>query len=103
MGEFGRTPRIGQVIMNAATNASGRDHWPHAYTVLVAGGGVAGGRVYGASDARAAYVSDAPVSPPDLHATVLHALGIDPSSSFTDRLGRTHRASTGRPVTALFG
>src|SRR5262249_17155946 len=40
MGEFGRTPRIGQVVMNAATNRSGRDHWPHAYSILLAGAGV---------------------------------------------------------------
>lgn len=103
MGEFGRTPRVGQVVMNAATDASGRDHWPHAYSVMVAGGGVRGGLVYGATDDRAAYVTEGPVSPPDLHATVLHALGIDPSATFTDRTGHTHHASTGRPVTALFG
>src|SRR5205823_13641521 len=64
MGEFGRTPKIGQVVMNGATDASGRDHWPHAYTVLAAGGGVRGGRAYGASDARGAYVIDGWVSPP---------------------------------------
>lgn len=102
LGEFGRTPRVGQVVMNAATNASGRDHWPHAYTVLAAGGGVQGGTVYGATDARAAYVTDRPVSPPDLHATVLHALGLDPATRFADRRGKTHRASLGRPVTDLF-
>jgi Protein of unknown function (DUF1501) len=102
MGEFGRTPRIGQVIMNAATDASGRDHWPHAYTVLVAGGGVRGGYVHGATDDRAAHVVDGRVSPPDLHATILHALGINPSATFADRRGRSQRASTGRPVVELF-
>ena len=102
MGEFGRTPRIGQVIMNAATDKAGRDHWPHAYTVLAAGGGIRGGQVYGASDNRAAYVLDAPVSPPDLQATVLHALGIPPASLITDRQGRPHAASAGTPVTGLF-
>src|SRR5262249_58421580 len=65
MGEFGRTPRVGQVVMNAATNGSGRDHWPHAYSVLAAGGGVRAGAVYGASDERGAYVKEGPVSPPD--------------------------------------
>ncbi len=102
MGEFGRTPRIGQVIMNAATDGSGRDHWPHAYTVLAAGAGVPGGTVYGASDERAAYVKDAPVSPPDLQATVLHLLGIGPSTVILDRQGRPHRASDGQVVAGLF-
>lgn len=101
MGEFGRTPRVGQVIMNAATNGHGRDHWPHAYSVLLAGGGVRGGLVFGVSDDRAAFVKDSPVSPPDLQATILHLLGIDPSSRITDRRGRWHFASDGRPVVAI--
>jgi hypothetical protein len=102
MGEFGRTPRIGQVIMNGATDQAGRDHWPHAYTVLAAGGGIQGGKVYGASDGRAAYVADSPVSPPDLQATVLYALGIPPTTRITDRQGRSHEASDGQPVLGLF-
>jgi uncharacterized protein (DUF1501 family) len=102
MGEFGRTPRIGQVVMNDATDKAGRDHWPHAYTVLAGGGGVRGGRVYGASDAKAGYVVDAPVSPPDLQATALYALGIRPGTLITDRQGRVHAASRGQPVTGLF-
>ena len=93
MGEFGRTPRIGQVVMNAATDNSGRDHWPHAYTVLAAGARVRGGSVYGATDERAAYVKEGHVSPPDLQATVLHVLGINPSTVIFDRQGRPHRAS----------
>jgi hypothetical protein len=101
MGEFGRTPRIGQVVMNGATDARGRDHWPHAYSVLAAGGGVQGGSIYGATDARGAHVTDRPVSPPDLQATVLHLLGIDPRATITDRRGRTHEASTGTPVIGL--
>jgi uncharacterized protein (DUF1501 family) len=102
MGEFGRTPRIGQVVMNGATDRAGRDHWPHAYTVLAAGGGIRGGQIHGASDHRAAYVIDAGVSPPDLQATVLHALGIPPGSIVTDRQGRPHAASDGQPVLGLF-
>lgn len=101
MGEFGRTPRIGQVVMNGATDARGRDHWPHAYTVLLAGGGVRGGSVYGATDGRAAYVTDRPVSPPDLQATVLHHLGIDPGATIADRRGVAHRAGPGEPVLGL--
>jgi hypothetical protein len=103
MGEFGRTPRIGQVVMNAATDKAGRDHWPHTYSVLVAGGGVRGGTVHGASDSRAAYVRDDPVTPPDLQATVLHALGIRSNSLFADRQGRPHAVSDGMPVVQLFG
>lgn len=102
MGEFGRTPKIGRVIMNTATNASGRDHWPHAYSVLLAGGGVRGGQVYGASDDRAAYVADRPVTPPDLVATVLYALGLDASQRIYDHQNRPHFACEGRPVTGLF-
>lgn len=101
MGEFGRTPKIGRVVMNAATNASGRDHWPHAYSVLLAGGGVRGGQVYGASDDRAAYVTDSPVSPPDLVATILDTLGIDPRARIYDRQGRPHFACEGTPVRGL--
>jgi uncharacterized protein (DUF1501 family) len=96
MGEFGRTPRIGQVIMNAATDGTGRDHWPHAYTVLLAGAGIPGGRAHGASDGHAAFVRDSAVSPPDLQAAVLRLLGIDPGVTIHDRQGRPHRAGAGR-------
>ncbi len=102
MGEFGRTPRIGRVVMNAATNSSGRDHWPFAYSILLAGGGVRGGQVYGASDRLAASVADAPVTPPDLVATVLSTLGVDLSSLIIDRLGRPQRVTLGRPVEGIF-
>lgn len=100
-GEFGRTPRVGQVVMNNNTNSDGRDHWPHAYSTLIAGGGVRGGAVYGATDDRAAFVTDRPVSPPDLHATILYMLGIDPAATITDRRGRVHQASVGTPVIGL--
>lgn len=102
MGEFGRTPRIGRVVMNAATDATGRDHWPHAYSVLIAGGGVRGGQVYGASDDRAAFVARDPVSPPDLVATILESLGIDRSTRLADRLRRPQILCQGEPITALF-
>jgi uncharacterized protein (DUF1501 family) len=69
MGEFGRTPKI--------NGCGGRDHWPGAYTVLLAGGGVQGGRVIGASDKEGAYPADRPVHPSNLHATALRALGLD--------------------------
>ena len=101
MGEFGRTPRIGRVVMNTATNSSGRDHWPHAYSVLLAGGGVRGGQVYGASDELAAFVKDRGVTPPDLTATILYCLGIDPENRVVDRQGRPHPLATGHPVVEL--
>jgi hypothetical protein len=101
MGEFGRTPRIGQVVMNAATDAAGRDHWPHAYTVLAAGAGLPRGGVHGATDARAGEVVDGPIAPPDLHATVLHLLGIPPESTVRDRRGRRHPAGLGRVVAEI--
>jgi hypothetical protein len=103
MGEFGRTPRIGQVVMNAATNSSGRDHWPHAYSVLAAGAALPRGTAYGATDGNAGQVTDGPISPPDLQATVLHLLGIDPGAIIHDRQGRPHATSDGQVVWNLVG
>ncbi|HEX8309847.1 MAG TPA: DUF1501 domain-containing protein, partial [Chthoniobacteraceae bacterium] len=72
MGEFGRTPRI-----NA--NVS-RDHWPHCYTVMLAGAGVKKGFVYGASDKTGSYPAEHPVRPDDIAATIYYLLGIDPQT-----------------------
>jgi hypothetical protein len=101
-GEFGRTPRIGRVVMNAATDATGRDHWPHAYSILLAGGGVRRGYIHGASDDRAAFVTRDPITPPDLVATILWSLGIDLNIVLRDRLQRPHRMATGTVVESLF-
>jgi uncharacterized protein (DUF1501 family) len=79
-GEFGRTPRINK-------NA-GRDHWGPSFTVLLAGGGVQGGRVIGASDERAERPADQPHGPEDLFATASHLLGIDPQEEFFTPEGR---------------
>lgn len=89
MGEFGRTPKINQ-------NES-RDHWPDCYTVLLAGGGVKRGYVYGRSDARAMYPDEHPVRPEDLAATIYYLLGVNPDSEIYDR---DHRPLpiAGRPV-----
>ncbi len=95
MGEFGRTPRI-----NA--NA-GRDHWPDCYSVLLAGGGVKGGFVYGSSDRLGMYPETNPVSPADLTATIFWRFGIDPMTEIHDTTGRPHRISDGRPIRELFG
>ena len=94
-GEFGRTPKI--------NTTAGRDHWGMCQSALLAGGGIRGGQVYGSSDAQAAYPKDNPVSPEDLLATIYHSLGIPPESEIHDRIGRPHRVSEGRPITALVG
>jgi uncharacterized protein (DUF1501 family) len=95
-GEFGRTPRVSR-----GGSAIGRDHWPNCYSAMLAGAGVRGGAVYGASDAQAAYVKDRPVSPEDFAATLFHALGIAPETPISAD-GFSVRASTGRPILELF-
>jgi Protein of unknown function (DUF1501) len=80
MSDFGRTPRV-----NAA---AGRDHWTSCYSVVLAGAGIRGGTVCGASDGQAAYVKDRPVRPADICATIYHCLGIDPETLVYDRAGR---------------
>jgi uncharacterized protein (DUF1501 family) len=93
VGEFGRSPRIVR---------AGRDHWPACYSALLAGAGVRGGYVHGASDSQGGYVRDNPVRPEDFGATLFHALGVPPET----RLGAdgfTRPASVGRPVLDLFG
>jgi hypothetical protein len=89
MGEFGRTPKINE-------NAS-RDHWPQCYSVLLAGGGVKRGFVYGSSDSHAMYPDEHPVHPEDLAATLYYLLGIDPHREIYDRNDRP-LVIAGRPV-----
>jgi len=101
-GEFGRTPKIGQIVQNGMTEKSGRDHWPHAFTVLLAGGGVRGGQVYGATDKNGAFVQDRPVTPADLSATILSHLGVDFSQHYHDEFQQIpQQLSTGRPIRDL--
>jgi hypothetical protein len=94
-GEFGRTPIVNK--------DAGRDHWPSAYSTVLAGGGIAGGVVYGASDKRGAFVARDPVSPADLLATMWRQLGISPHTELRDRLDRPHALSAGRVVEGLLG
>jgi hypothetical protein len=82
MSEHGRTPKIQNV------KGGGRDHWSQVYSVLMAGGGIARGRVVGKSDKIAGTVAERPVSPKDILATVYHLLGIDPEMTLRDRTGR---------------
>lgn len=93
LGEFGRTPRI--------NHRAGRDHWPHVQSLVLAGAGIRGGSVYGASDRQGAYPADRPVTPADLTATVLHLLGISPDTDIHDRLGRPLRVCQGQVLTHL--
>ena len=101
-GEFGRTPRVGQTVQNAMTQKTGRDHWPHAFTAIVAGGGVRGGRAYGATGTTGGYVTDSPVSPADLSATILDHLGVDPRLEYWDEFQQIpRRLSEGRVLKEL--
>lgn len=100
-GEFGRTPKIGQRNSDAGAGADGRDHWPNCFTSVLAGGGVRGGQVYGASDRHAAYPVDNPVSPVDLVATLYHQLGMPEGLELQDTLGRPLVICPGRPIQAL--
>ena len=97
MGEFGRTPRI-----NQNTGATpGRQHWPHCYSAILAGGGIRGGKVYGESDKIGAYVKDKPVKPQDLSATIYHAMDV-PFESRLTKDGVSRPLSTGQPILELF-
>jgi uncharacterized protein (DUF1501 family) len=94
-GEFGRTPKVSGV--------AGRDHWPHVYSLLMAGGGIRGGHVYGASDSCAAYPRDKPVSPDAIHATIYRALGLPQDIQLTDTLtNRPFALYNDEPIEALF-
>jgi uncharacterized protein (DUF1501 family) len=80
MGEFGRTPKINQL--------QGRDHWPAAFSAVLAGGGVKGGQVIGKTSADGTTVTDRPIPPDDFLATVCLALGVDPQESNASNVGR---------------
>ena len=96
VGEFGRTPRISK----GGGGVNGRDHWSQCYSAMLAGAGIRGGAVFGASDATATYVKDDPVSLEDFTATLYTALGIDPATRLSPD-GFTRPACTGTPVNAL--
>ena len=85
MGEFGRTPKL--------NTRGGRDHWPRVFSVVMAGGGVAGGRIIGSSDAVGERPAEDPVTPSDLAATIYTLLGIDPKQELRTRDGRPVRVA----------
>jgi uncharacterized protein (DUF1501 family) len=95
MAEFGRTPKI--------NGAGGRDHWGPVFSVALAGGGVKGGVIYGASDKLAAYPKDGRVTPPELHATIYHCLGIPRDAEIHDTVGRPLAVYRGEPVRQILG
>jgi uncharacterized protein (DUF1501 family) len=96
MGEFGRTPRI---------NADGgRDHWARAWSVVVGGAGIQGGKAIGATNDDGTQVTTEPYSAEDLMASVCHAMGISLETTFTSRSGRPMKiANSGKTVKELFG
>ena len=96
MGEFGRTPRINQ-------NA-GRDHWARCWSVVLGGGAIKGGQVYGSTDADGASVKDNEVKIGDLFATIYKGLGMDPNAQIRDNLGRPTAIAgdNAKPIAALF-
>lgn len=95
MSEFGRTPKI-------SANA-GREHWSKCYSIVLSGGGIRDGQVYGQSDKIGAYPTHGRVfQTADLTATIFHCLGIDPHTEVADQAGRPLPISTGRPMSELF-
>ena len=94
-GEFGRTPWMDKID-------GGRQHWPRCYSMLLAGGGIQPGRVYGGSDKMAAWPTHDMVKPWDLGATIYHLLGINPFSEvFDERQQRIRRISAGSVIEGL--
>jgi hypothetical protein len=87
LAEFGRSPRL--------DGKGGRNHWGSVFSIALAGGGVRGGQVHGASDKIGAYPREGLVRPEDLSATLFHCLGYYPQTEYHDRLGRPHPLSRG--------
>src|SRR5690606_10095942 len=98
-GEFGRTPKITLIEQHYAL--PGRDHWCAAQSVLLAGGGIAGERVIGSTDAQGAYPRDDPQRPENLAATIYDSLGIPPTAVWKDPLDRPHQIYHGTPIPGL--
>lgn len=95
--EFGRTPKI--------TNTAGRNHYPKAFSYLLAGGGIRGGQVYGKTDKTGATVIENKVSGPDINATIGHAMGVEYDKVLMSPSKRPFKLASreGKPVTKLFG
>ena len=87
LGDFGRTPKINK-------SDGGRDHWNFCYSIMLAGGGIRPGFVYGASDRTGAFPNDMPTTPSDIIATIYRLLGIDHRRELYDRFDRPHQIVT---------
>ena len=95
LGEFGRTPKVNK--------DGGRDHWPHAMSVLMAGAGIPGGQIVGATDAKGYYACDNVYRPEDFAASLYTKMGIDPNQTLYTATGRpVHLVNEGRPIKELF-
>jgi hypothetical protein len=95
LGEFGRTPKVNK--------DGGRDHWPHAMSILAAGAGMPRGYVLGATDAKGYYASDNVHSPEDFAATLYTKMGIDPTEHLVTPAGKPVQLVTGgTPIKELF-
>jgi len=104
MGEFGRTPKVGQITSDAGADANGRDHWPHCYSALFAGGGVPAGSILGASDRFGAEPAELPVTPQDVAATIYELMGIPHDTLLRDpKADRPHNLTDGEPIRPLLG
>ena len=100
MGEFGRTPKINNGQPGIAI--PGRDHWGNAISVMMAGGGLKGGVVVGATNSKAEFPIERALTPADILATVYHVMGIDPTTSFKDFAGRpVPMLDEGAPIAEL--
>lgn len=93
MGEFGRTPQI--------NGSTGRDHFPSAWSCVFAGGGIAGGQVYGKTSDDGTEVEEDPVDATDVLATMVQAAGIDPDLENETSLGRPIRLTEGNPISKV--
>ena len=100
LGEFGRTPRVGEVFTTGGS-ANGRDHWGNSFFAVFAGGGVRGGQVIGRTDKIAAYPVTRPYYPADIGATIYSALGVDLATEIHDPLGRPLRLNQGHVIEPL--
>lgn len=97
-GEFGRTPKISRL---GGTKLPGRDHWGAAQSVLLAGGGIQGGRVIGSTDKLGAHPASDPQTPENLAATIYEALGLPRDAKWMDSGDRPHMLYNGRPIPGL--
>ena len=95
--EFGRTPKI-------VEGRNGRNHYPKAFSCLLAGGGIQGGQVYGKTDSEGREVEEDMVTVPDFNATIAHALGLPLEKEIISPSKRPFKvADDGQPLTQLFG